>query len=252
MANRVVAEVVAELDEEDVGGVEAGLLAVLVEQEAGLALDVGVGDGRGRDAPRAADGRAVADGQPPEVELAAHRRVRTARVRHVVAVERHHVAHHVRQAVSVCWFRRTTSRESTTSSDLNHPPLSLSASSFVLDVREQKDSCFQKGRNYLSLVFELAFHRERNGNREWKRKGRTPVLAPAELEVAFLSEGLFDGVVDALDDHVLEAGALQQVRHRRRHAERVDGPAVLRCHAHLHRQSPSNRIVPNTRWLSKG
>ena len=150
MANRVVAEVVAELDEEDVGGVEAGLLAVLVEQEAGLALDVGVGDGRGRDAPRAADGRAVADGQPPEVELAAHRRVRTARVRHVVAVERHHVAHHVRQAVSVCWFRRTTSRESTTSSDLNHPLIIAIVIAFRFIVRTRrkraKGLLFPKGK----------------------------------------------------------------------------------------------------------
>jgi hypothetical protein len=37
---------------------------------------------------------------------------------------------------------------------------------------------------------------------------------------------LLDGVVGPLDEHIVEADALQDVGHGRAHAERVDGPAI--------------------------
>ena len=44
----------------------------------------------------------LAAGKTLEVELAADLRVGTARVWHVIAVERHHVTEHVRVAVVIC------------------------------------------------------------------------------------------------------------------------------------------------------
>ena len=56
----------------------------------------------------------------------------------------------------------------------------------------------------------------------------TPVLPPLELEVLLLGEHLLDLVVRPLDQHRVEPDPLEQVRHRRGVAERVDGPTVAR------------------------
>ena len=52
------------------------------------------------------------------------------------------------------------------------------------------------------------------------------MLPPVELETLLLSQVLLDGVVGPLDEHGVHANALQDVGHRRTHAERIDGPTV--------------------------
>ena len=54
------------------------------------------------------------------------------------------------------------------------------------------------------------------------------MLSPLELEVLLLGEHLLDLVVRPLYQHGVESDPLEQVRHRRGVAERVDGPTVAR------------------------
>lgn len=60
---------------------------------------------------------------------------------------------------------------------------------------------------------------------------RTEELAPAELESALAREMLLDRVVHPLDDQLLEARLLHEIRVRRPVAERVARPAALQQRA---------------------
>lgn len=54
----------------------------------------------------------------------------------------------------------------------------------------------------------------------------TPGLSPAKLKVSVGREVLLDGVVGPLDEHILEARALQDVSHRRAQSKRVNRPTI--------------------------
>lgn len=127
----VVAEIVAQGHQQHLAAVQLGLLAVLVQQQLGSAMGgqgmrlaprqargaqsrlplplqhsplchVGIGDGSGRHLPRAVD---PATRQALEVKLAADLGVWPAGVRHVIAVEGHHVAEDVGAGIWVCGIK---------------------------------------------------------------------------------------------------------------------------------------------------
>ena len=52
------------------------------------------------------------------------------------------------------------------------------------------------------------------------------MLPPHEFEAFLFGQILLDGVVGPLNEHAVEANPLEDVRHGRAHAERINGPAV--------------------------
>ena len=52
------------------------------------------------------------------------------------------------------------------------------------------------------------------------------MLPPHEFEAFLFGQILLDGVVGPLNEHAVEADALEDVRHGRAHAKRINGPAV--------------------------
>lgn len=62
----------------------------------------------------------------------------------------------------------------------------------------------------------------------------TPALPPCKLQRLLLGKVLFDGVMNPLDNHVLESRPLQNVGHGGRVAKGIHRPATAGSHAWTH------------------
>ena len=75
--------------------IQLSLLSILIQQESGSLLHIPLVDRLGLYAPRTTHTRTTL-GQPLKIKLTTHLRIGPTRMRHVIAIEGHHMAEHVR------------------------------------------------------------------------------------------------------------------------------------------------------------
>lgn len=84
----------------------------------------------------------------------------------------------------------------------------------------------------------------------WRHRARTsliqcaiftPVLPPCKLQRLLLGKVLFDGVMNPLDNHVLESRPLQDVGHGRRVTKWIHRPAAAGSHTWTHEHTDAQK-----------
>lgn len=152
--------------------------------------------------------------QPLEIKLAADLGVGAARVRHVVAVERHHMAEDVCARSCVCGTKKKVMTFKVDLNDCYY--LKQLFRYFFGRLRIQRELIIKIKENHKTLVVMLA--------------PLTPGLPPHELQAAGGCKVLFDGVVDPLNEHAGQVGPLEHIGHGGAVTKRVDRPGTARSY----------------------